>query len=267
MASAVIKQVNSADNPQYKLLKKIAGSSRERRKLGQTLLDGVHLLLALAEYGGQPRLLVLRAGAEATPEIARCLTCFADTPRMVLSAALFDKLSPVEHPTGILGVLDIPQPVPQAGACCVLLENIQDPGNLGSILRSAAAAGVVAVYLSQGCAEAWSPKALRAGMGAHFLLAIYEQQVLAEVAAQCKNVVAASLDAAQSLYAADLTGPVAFLFGNEGAGLSPELMARATCCVTIPMPGAVESLNVGAAAAICLFERVRQRSLGKFLPD
>lgn len=263
MASAAIKQVNSADNPQYKLLKKIAGVSRERRKRGQTLLDGVHLLSALAAGGGQPRLLVLRAGAAATPEIARCLTSFAKAPQMVLSAPLFDKLSPVEHPTGILGLLDIPQPVPQVGSCCVLLENIQDPGNLGSILRSAAAAGVVAVYLSQGCAEAWSPKALRAGMGAHFLLAIYEQQVLTEIAVRCKSVVATSLTATQSIYATDLTGPMAFLFGNEGAGLSPELMACATCRVTIPMPGAVESLNVGAAAAICLFERVRQRQLKK----
>ncbi len=258
MAAGSNKQIRSADNPQFKLLKKIAGASRERRKLGQTLLDGVHLLSALADSGGAPRLLVLRADADSAPEIMLCATRFADTPRIVLSAALFDQLSPVEHPTGILGLLDIPQVAPQASACSVLLENIQDPGNLGSILRSAAAAGVDAVYLSQGCAEAWSPKALRAGMGAHFVLALHEQQVLSEVAAQCVVVVATTLSATQLLYETDLTGQVAFLFGNEGAGLSPDLLARATCQVTIPMPGKVESLNVAAAAAICLFERVRQ---------
>jgi TrmH family RNA methyltransferase len=95
-------------------------------------------------------------------------------------------------------------------------------------------------------------------MGAHFVLAIHEQQALAEVAAKCKTVIATTLSATQSIYAADLTGRVAFVFGNEGAGLSPELLAHATCQVTIPMPGKIESLNVAAAAAICLFERVRQ---------
>ena len=258
MSTASSKQISSVDNPQFKQLKKLAGMSRERRKLGQTLLDGVHLLLALADSGGQPRLLVLRAEAEAMPEIADCLARFMDTPRLVLSAALFDQLSPVEHPTGILGLLDIPQPVPQVSICSVLLENIQDPGNLGSILRSAAAAGVDTVYLSQGCAEAWSPKALRAGMGAHFVLAIHEQQDLPKIAAQCATMVATSLGATQSLYETDLTGPLAFLFGNEGAGISSALLAKASCQVRIPMPGPVESLNVAAAAAICLFERVRQ---------
>lgn len=256
--SVAPKSVSSAENPQYKLLKKIAATSRERRKLGQTLLDGVHLLTALADSGGQPRLLALRADVDATPEIVHCLTRFTDTPRIILSAVLFDKLSPVEHPTGILALLDIPQPIPQKSGSCVLLENIQDPGNLGSILRSAAAAGVNAVYLSQGCAEAWSPKALRAGMGAHFVMAVHERKALAEIARQYKCVMAATLGASESLYAHDLTGEIAFLFGNEGAGLSPALLAHTTNQVTIPMLGQVESLNVAAAAAICLFERVRQ---------
>lgn len=258
MAHRLPKQISSAENPQYKLLKKIAVAGRERRKLGQTLLDGVHLLTALADSGGQPRLIVLREDAAAAPEIAHCLARFMDTPRIILSAALFDKIAPVEHPAGIVGLLDIPQPILQKANCCVLLENIQDPGNLGSILRSAAAAGVDAVYLSQGCTEAWSPKALRAGMGAHFGLLIHEQQALAEVAAQYDSVLATTLGAAQSLYTRDLTGQIAFLFGNEGAGLSPELLAHSTCQIKIPMPGQVESLNVAAAVAICLFERVRQ---------
>lgn len=252
------KLISSAENPQFKLLKKIARAGRERRKLGLSLLDGVHLITALADSGGQAKFLVLRADAEAVPEIASCLRRFKETPRIMLSATLFDKITPVEHATGILAVLDIPQAMPQPSVCGILLENIQDPGNLGSILRSAAAAGVDTVYLSQGCAEAWSPKALRAGMGAHFVLAIQEQQDLARVIPQYERVFATSLNASQSLYACELTGPVAFLFGNEGAGLSSELLALTTQQVTIPMPGHVESLNVAAAVAICLFERVRQ---------
>ena len=261
MATAPIKHITSVDNPQFKLLKKIAGSSRERRKLGQTLLDGVHLLEALADTRGELSLLALRAGAETAPEIAQCVTRFSDTPMIVLSDALFDALSPVEHPTGILGLMPIPQPARHRHDCCVLLENIQDPGNLGSILRTAAAAGADAVYLSPGCAEAWSPKALRAGMGAHFALAIHEQQDLAGLADQFDTVFATSLAATQSIYASDLTGKVAFVFGNEGAGLSPALLATATRPITIPMPGKIESLNVAAAVAVCLFERVRQRQL------
>ena len=261
MAAAPIKHVTSAANPQFKLLKKIAGSSRERRKLGQTLIDGVHLLEALAEARGKLSLLALRAGAETVSEMARCVTRFSGTPMIVLSDALFDALSPVEHPTGILGLMPIPEALEHRHDCCVLLENIQDPGNLGSILRTAAAAGADAVYLSPGCAEAWSPKALRAGMGAHFALAIHEQQALAEVAQQFDTVFATSLAATQSIYTSDLTGKVAFVFGNEGAGLSPALLSAATRPITIPMPGKIESLNVAAAVAVCLFERVRQRQL------
>jgi len=258
MAAAPIKHITSADNPQFKLLKKIAGTSRERRKLGQTLLDGVHLLQALADTQGELHLLALRAGAETAPEIAQCVSRFSDTPMIVLSEALFDSLSPVEHPTGLLGLMPIPQPPHHRFDCCVLLENIQDPGNLGSILRTAAAAGADAVYLSPGCAEAWSPKVLRAGMGAHFALAIHEQQELAGLTDQFDAVFATSLPATHSIYACDLTGKVAFLFGNEGAGLSPALLAAATRPITIPMPGNIESLNVAAAVAVCLFERVRQ---------
>ena len=258
MTTTPIKHITSADNPQFKLLKKIAGSRRERRKLGQTLLDGVHLLQALADTCGELHLLALRADAETKPEIAQCVIRFSDTPMIVLSDTLFDALSPVEHPTGILGLMPIPQPARQSSDCCVLLENIQDPGNLGSILRTAAAAGADAVYLSPGCAEAWSPKALRAGMGAHFALAIYEQQELAALADQFDTVFATSLQATHSIYASDLTGKVAFLFGNEGAGLSPALLAAATRPITIPMPGKIESLNVAAAVAVCLFEHVRQ---------
>ena len=142
----------------------------------------------------------------------------------------------------------------------MLLEDIQDPGNLGSMLRSAAAAGCDSVFLSQDCADAWSPKVLRAAMGGHFALRIYEQQDLPGVAkAFSGTLLATSLHATHSLYDCDLRGNVAFLIGNEGAGLSADLLGLATQKITIPMPGQVESLNAAAATAICLFEAVRQR--------
>lgn len=145
---------------------------------------------------------------------------------------------------------------------CVLLEAMQDPGNLGSIFRSAAAAGANDIYLSDGCADAWSPKVLRAAMGAHFLLRIHEQSDLRVVArAFSGKVVATTLKAETSLYRAQLTGPVAFLFGNEGAGLSEAVLQGTTEQISIPMPGGIESLNAAAAAAVCFFERGRQMKM------
>lgn len=249
--------ITSADNPQFKALKKLATSARARRKAGQTLLDGAHLLQALADAGGTPELIVVRAGAEEDTEIDACLARFSQVPRVALTSVLFDAVAPVETPTGILARLAVPKPALLDYDCAVLLENIQDPGNLGSIVRTAAA-GCAAVFLSRGCAEAWSPKALRAGMGAHFVISIHEQQDLAAVAQRFPRVLATRLDATHSLYTVDLRGKVALLFGNEGAGLSSEMAACATQQVKIPLPGKVESLNVAAAVAVCLFERVRQ---------
>jgi TrmH family RNA methyltransferase len=141
-----------------------------------------------------------------------------------------------------------------------MLEDIQDPGNIGSILRSAAAAAVTEVYLSSGCVHAWSPRVLRAGMGAHFALRIHEGiDLMTLIERYPGTVIAAAGDAVRSVYSVDLRGNVALLFGNEGAGLSPRLRAAAHLQVSIPMPGTTESLNVAAAAAVCLFERVRQQ--------
>ena len=151
---------------------------------------------------------------------------------------------------------------------CIMLEDLQDPGNLGSILRSAAAAGVRHVLLSRNAVHAWSPRVLRAGMGAHFLLHIHEQVDLNAAARAFKGtVIATTGNAPRSLYDVDLRGKVALMFGNEGGGLTPALKAAATMEVSIPMPGKTESLNVAAAAAVCLFERVRQLSAVPGLAD
>ncbi len=140
-----------------------------------------------------------------------------------------------------------------------MLEDLQDPGNLGSILRSCAAAGVRHVLLSKGSVQAWSPRVLRAGMGAHFMLSIYEQTDLRAAVQDFPGTLIATRPLApRTVFDTDLTGKLGFLFGNEGAGLSAGLMAAADSLVSIPMPGKSESLNVAAAAAVCLFERVRQ---------
>jgi TrmH family RNA methyltransferase len=131
---------------------------------------------------------------------------------------------------------------------------------LGTILRTAAAAGIETVFLSEGCAQAWSPRVLRAAMGAHFLLSIYEKVNIAELLASYQGVsMATGLDGARNLYEINLRQPIAWLFGSEGQGLSVNTMALAQQKVMIPMAQGVESLNVAAAAAVCLFEERRQK--------
>jgi TrmH family RNA methyltransferase len=194
-------------------------------------------------------------------EIQAFLAQINKWPIVTVADSLFAEISPVDTPTGILALIAI---APVASAVdndfVLLLEDIQDPGNLGAVLRSAAAAGVTTVYLSTACADVWSPKVLRGGMGAHFVLAIVERADLLQVAAQFPGKSLATVpDAGQSIYMLDLTGRVALLVGNEGAGLSSGLQALASECVHIPMRAGVESLNVAAATTVCLFERVRQR--------
>ncbi len=254
--------IQSSANPHFKRLKKIADSARTRRDLGRSLLDGPHLLQAYADTGLPLALLILRQGCVEHPEVAACLQRFPDSPRLIFSPALFDALSPVQTPVGILGEFAIPMPPQLKSQSGVLLENIQDPGNLGTILRSAAAAGIDAAYLNQACADAWSPKVLRAAMGAHFLVALHEEQNLAQIAAEFDVVIATTSHSQTSIYDLDLRGRVGFIFGNEGAGLSAESLRCTSLQAQIPMPGKIESLNVAAAAAICLFERVRQLSRG-----
>lgn len=257
-----IKRISSRDNPFYKSLQKLSSSGRERRETGETLLDGVHLLRAFLDAGGKPEHLLVNEAALQNNEIVALLKDCSDVAQTELDDTLFAQLSELKTPNGLLTLVAIPSPqVTIAHAqFALLVEDIQDPGNLGSILRSAAAAGCDAVFLSSGCADAWSPKVLRAGMGGHFALSVNEGIHLVNVASDFPGkILAASLGQSMGLYDCNLRGKLAFAIGNEGAGLSQALLEAAHQRFTIPMPGKVESLNAAAAAAICLFEAVRQR--------
>jgi len=257
-----IKRISSRDNPFYKSLHRISSSARERGETGLTLLDGAHLLRAFLDTGGKPVHLIISEHALRDTEIAALLDECADAPRIQLDIALFAQLSGLKTPNGLLALVDIPPAKVEAAHSqfALLLEDMQDPGNLGSILRSAAAAGCDAVFLSQGCADVWSPRVLRAGMGGHFALSILESADLLKVSAELGGkLLAASLQSDKSLFECNLRGRLAFAIGNEGAGLSSALLEAAQQRFIIPMPGQVESLNAAAAAAVCLFEAVRQR--------
>jgi TrmH family RNA methyltransferase len=258
-----MKIISSRDNALYKELKQLAGSSQARRKAGRTLLDGVHLCQSYLQLRGAPPLCVAAEGAlrnaEVADIVARCEA--ARAPCVALPDALYGALSQVDNGVGIVFVIDTPAlPVPASlDQSAVLLDNLQDPGNVGSILRSAAAAGIGQVYCSAGTAACWSPKVLRAAMGAHFVLSIVENVDLAPlIAASSVAVLATSGYAEQRLYDVDLRRPVAWLFGHEGQGVADDLLALATHRVVIPHLGQVESLNVAACAAVCFFEQLRQ---------
>lgn len=258
-----MKPISSRDNPLYKELKHLASSSQARRKAGRTLLDGVHLCQAYLQHVGTPPLCVASETSLGHPEVVAVLAqCEVSRVQcIVLPDALYQVLSQVEHGVGLLFVVDTPQTdIPQVlTQSAVLLDNLQDPGNLGSILRSAAAAGIESVFCSKGTAFAWSPKVLRAGMGAHFVLRIYENVDLAALIDSAEiPVLATSSHASQRLYEVDLRRPVAWLFGHEGQGVAEDLLGMATHQVAIPHLGAIESLNVAASAAVCFFEQLRQ---------
>jgi TrmH family RNA methyltransferase len=262
-----MKQITSRDNPFYKELKALAGSSQARRKAGRTLLDGVHLCQSWLDLRGAPSHCVVSDSALRNPEVAD-IVARCDSLRAHVTAlpdALFGALSQVEHGVNLLFLVDTPVPAQPQGmtVSAVLLDGVQDPGKVGSILRSAGAAGITQVFCSAGTAFCWSPKVLRAAMGAHFVLEIFENVDLASLIDASGTsgipVLAMSGYAKQKLYEVDLRGPVAWLLGHEGQGVAIDLMARATHQVVIPHAGRVESLNVAAAAAVCFFEQLRQK--------
>jgi TrmH family RNA methyltransferase len=257
-----MKTISSRDNALFKKLQRLAGSSRERRKSGKALLDGMHLLDAYCQRFGAPETVVIDTSQLQSAEISAFLKSHPRIEPVLFTTALFADSAPVAAPSGIIAICDLPEAkMPQQPPeTCVMLEGIQDPGNLGSILRSAAAAGITDAFLAKDCAFAWSPKTLRAGMGAHFALSIHEHADLAAVARWFGGEVIATLpDARQSLYDTDVSGRVAWLLGGEGGGLSEAAAGLASQKIAIPMANSAESLNVAAAAAICFFERLRQR--------
>ena len=253
--------LSSRDNPIFKRLKKLAESARARREAKMTLLDGEHLLAAYLDAGGTPHTLVRAASADAgrlAPLAVRC----KQTRTIVLPDALFAELTPVATPTGVLAEAAWlgPEPVPSATPFVIVLEDIQDPGNLGAMLRTAAAAGATQAVLSRGCHDPWSPKALRGGQGAQFVLPMrVGENLLAWLQAFDGQRIALALGQPCDFYALDLRGALAIVVGNEGAGLSAAVCEASTRCAQIPMLGRVESLNASAALAIAAFEAVRQR--------
>lgn len=248
--------IRSTANPRVARWRRLLADARTRRRERCALVEGPHLLDACLASGRRPRALIVAESSAATSAIAR-LAERAGVAPIVVADRVMRVLADVETPQGILAEIGMPEEPANLAAVarCVFLDAVQDAGNVGAILRSAAAFGVGAVVLGPGCADPWAPKVLRAAMGAHFALALRQSADLAADMAAFGGRIACTLPRGGApIRAADLSGRIGWLFGAEGRGVDASLAARAHLRVTIPTRAGVESLNVAAAAAICLYE-------------
>ncbi|MFT7774517.1 TrmH family RNA methyltransferase [Roseateles sp.] len=257
--SAQILHVTSRDNPALVRLRKLATEPGGYRKTGSVWIEGDHLLRAALQRGWRPALVVL---TEAAMQEATLAALVESAPRvLVVPAGLFKGLSGLESPAQIGAELMLPAASTLTpNAASVVLDRLQDAGNVGAILRSAAAFGVRQVLALKGTAALWSPKVLRAGQGAHFGLSLVEGLGAEDLSTLVVPLIATSSHTEHVLHRIKLPSPCAWVMGHEGRGVSAELMARCALTVGIPQPGGEESLNVAAAAAICLYESERQRA-------
>ena len=249
--------ISSRDNAWFKALRRLAQDSTGYRKTGRCWVEGDHLCRAAVLRGVVPLEAVFAQsywdglGVEFSAVAAR---------NVVLPDAVFDELSGLVSPARVGFVLAVPDGVEMAPrARSLILDRVQDAGNVGSMLRSAAAFGFTQVLALKGTAALWSPKVLRAGMGAHFGLHLCEGLDLSALDGLAVPLVVTSSHRGSLVQQLELPDPCAWAMGHEGQGVSPELMARAQAFARIDQPGGEESLNVAAAAAICLYASVVSR--------
>ncbi|HET9976579.1 MAG TPA: RNA methyltransferase [Burkholderiaceae bacterium] len=246
-----VVDIVSRDNPIVARVRRLARSPGAYRREGAVWLEGEHLCGAFLEHGGAAAQALVAASAWDAPALRAIAGCAARVARV--PDALFAGVSGLESPAGIGFVVELPAtPAVDPLQPSVVLDRVQDAGNVGSILRSAAAMGYAQIVALTGTAALWSPRVLRAGMGAHFGLRLVEGADGAALGALQMPLLATSSHADEALGDAVLPWPCAWVFGHEGQGIAEAVAARCSRTVRIDQPGGEESLNVAAAAAICL---------------
>jgi TrmH family RNA methyltransferase len=263
-----MRLITSDANSAFRRWLKLASQPRALRELARTLAEGTHLVKAVLDAGIRIESLIARRGARS-PEVETLMELVGESraPAFELAPALFDRLSPVQSSVGL--ILEIAVPFGELTATiaedAIYLDGIQDPGNAGALLRVAAAAGVRCALAAPGTAALWSPRTLRAAQGAHFALKLIEGVTAAMAGrALVGSWIAAVAHDASPLWTAALpTGPIGWVLGAEGQGVSEAMLAQCGQRVRVPLAQGVESLNVAAAAAICLFERRRRLDLSQ----
>ena len=250
MTTPDVLVIKSGDNPRFKALRRLAQDNTAYRKAGRIWIEGDHLCRAALARGVVPNLAVFSSSYWPTAPKAWSNSA---AKTLVLDDALWRGLSALESPAQMGFVIDLPATVLLAPKqATVILDRVQDAGNAGSILRSASAFGFGQVIALKGTAALWSPKVLRAGMGAHFGLNLIEGADLLDLDALELPLLVTSSHQGEYLHRAELPMPCVWAMGHEGQGVCPELSQRAALAIRIAQPGGEESLNVAAAAAICM---------------
>jgi len=255
---AKVTQITSRRNPLLARLRKLADDGASYRRLGVILLEGEHLCAAWLARPQAPVLhAIVSTAAWDEPGLRKLAQAAAEVA--IVDAATLSQLGTLESPAPIAFLVPAPdRPTVGAGEPTLVLDRIQDPGNVGSVLRSAAAFGFTQAIALVGTAALWAPKVVRAGMGAHFGLRLIEgadEAILGELAVPLFGT---SSHAGQRLDEFALPWPCAWVFGHEGQGVADGVARRCRGMLAIPQPGGGESLNVAAAAAVCLYETARQ---------
>ena len=254
--------ISSSQNSKIKLVRALMGRAKERREANAFVIDGVRLVEeAVARDWRFETVLYDKSLSERGKALVERLRSRGVEVEEV-SDSLMRSVSETETPQGILAILQFSQlPIPNPLDFVLIPDQIRDPGNLGTLLRTAAAAGVQAVLLPPETTDVFAPKVVRSGMGAHFRLPIHSM-TWEEIQEQIKDlrVYLADMDG-QSCWETDLRQPLALIIGGEAEGASDEARKLATQKISIPMAGNVESLNAGVAGSVLMFEVVRQRSV------
>jgi TrmH family RNA methyltransferase len=253
--------ITSNQNSKIKLVRSLLGRSKERREAGAFVVEGVRLVeeAVIGKWGFRFALHDESLSERGRLQIESLRSRGVDVEEV--STSMMESLTKTETPQGILAVLnDARLPIPEAPNFILIPDQIRDPGNLGTLLRSAAATGVQAVLIPPETTDAFAPKVLRAGMGAHFRLPIHSIE-WEDIQKQTRGlqVYIADMDGA-SCWEMDLRQPLALIIGSETEGASGSARKIASAKISIPMKGSVESLNAGVAGSVLMFEVVRQRS-------
>jgi TrmH family RNA methyltransferase len=250
------KLIESKDNPFFKKLKKIYSSSSFRKNQKQTILDGPHLIQSFFQHSIP--VAIIKDSSIVSSEIENLISSL-NCPCYSLSHELFVHLSELKSSTGILALVDIPKTkISKSNGLVLLLDGIQEPGNLGSILRTAKATNTNSIILSKTCADLWAPKTLRGSQGVQFSLKCIVEQDLNEWILNYEHDVIALATSGQSLFKTKLNSNMAILVGNEGNGISKSLFKNIAGIISLPMHDEVESINVGAAVSAFMYEHYRQ---------
>ena len=256
--------ITSSHNPKLKLVRALMGRPKERQEANAFVVEGVRLIEEAVSAGCQFQFALYSDGlTERGKDLVNILTAHRIDVEEV-SGDLLQKVSETETPQGILAVLEVTDlKIPDSLNFILIPDQLRDPGNLGTLLRTAAATGVQAVFLPPETTDAFAPKVVRAGMGAHFRLPIHSL-TWDEIEAQTTGlqIYLADMDG-RSCWETDLHRPLAFIVGGEAEGASEEARRLAIQKICIPMAGSVESLNAGVAGSVLMFEVVRQRGGNK----